>query len=74
MLFLMISRKSYFSLLKLKEFLSCPDWRWFVLNRGVFKPPFDVPKLASSSTSSSSQLEGWMQFVHSGTRDGSIAF
>lgn len=37
MLFLMISRKSYFSLLKLNEFLSCPDWRWFVLNRGVFR-------------------------------------
>lgn len=37
MLFLMISRKSYFSLLKLKEFLSCPDWRRFVLNRGVYR-------------------------------------
>lgn len=37
MLFLMISRKSYFSLLKLKEFISCSDWRWFVLNRGLFR-------------------------------------
>lgn len=31
--FLVISRRGFFSPLKLKEFLSSPGWRWFVLHR-----------------------------------------
>lgn len=57
MSFLMISRKGYFSPLKLREFFLV------LIGGGLFSIERfrDVPKSASSSITSSSQKEGWTQ-------------
>lgn len=69
--FLMISRKGYFSLLKLKEFVSCPDWRWVVLSRGVYRCA-EVGLQFYQFRQSTGRMD--TEFVHSGTYDRSPAF
>lgn len=69
--FLVISKKSYFSLFKQKEFLSCPNWRSFVLNRGVYrcaKAGLQFYQFQQSTGRTDAK------FVHSGTYDRSTAF